>query len=60
MSKIKGIEIMYDFSVFGVGLVLGTNLTHCGMISLLLGPLIVNINKPKYFRNGFVEFVGKA
>lgn len=56
MSPIKGIEIQFQTGVFGIGLVLALGSGECGLFSIILGPLIINVNRPQYFKNGFFSF----
>ena len=55
MTPFCGIEINLCLKTwyFGVGLQFGEFPT---MISLFLGPISIDINKPQYFKNGIIKF----
>lgn len=56
MSATKGIEIVLDWGVFGLGLIIAFEVEAPGLFAVILGPLMISFNKPQYFRNGFFSF----
>jgi len=56
MSPIKGIEIVFNLWIWGVGFRIDFGTAYPTFISIELGPFDIIINKKQYFKNGLFKF----